>query len=139
MSFLSAQNTESAPKRIFDLRTYKKIARACLSCVEINPQHIPIQRDDKPLVFGAFDDTLCDPLSRAYIHTSVARLDKGIPNEKERPVIPTPWGLKFILKLYPSPDLNEEQLKLIFVEGGQRIGLGTYRGVFGKFQVESWV
>lgn len=37
MSFLSAQNTDSAPKRLLDSRKYKKFAQACGSFVQIEP------------------------------------------------------------------------------------------------------
>src|SRR6266567_2021226 len=41
MSFLSAHNTNSAPKRLRDKRKYKDIANACLSFVEIGPSFLP--------------------------------------------------------------------------------------------------
>jgi len=37
-----------------------------------------------------------------------------------------------------TPSLREELLKKIFEQGGHAIGLGTFRGVFGKFKVASW-
>ena len=45
MSFLSAHNTNSAPKRLRDNRKYKDIANACLSFVGIKEQFIPFLRD----------------------------------------------------------------------------------------------
>jgi hypothetical protein len=47
MSFLSAHNTNSAPKRLRDKRKYKDIANAMLSFVSIREQFIPLQRDGK--------------------------------------------------------------------------------------------
>src|SRR5215472_11352772 len=59
MSFLSAHNTNSAPKRLRDSRKFKKIADACLSFVEIQEQFIPFVRKNghgyDPIRFGKFE------------------------------------------------------------------------------------
>ena len=98
---------------------------------------IPFLRDGKPIMFNKFDgDT--DPGSHIYIHRSVARLDKGIPNPKERPVLPLPWTLKFSATIFPNREIQEQQIINLFENGGLALGLGTFRGVFGKFQVKRW-
>ena len=137
MSFLSAHNTNSAPKRLRDKRKYKDLANACLSFVQITPAFIELERDDKPIVFGKFTND-ADDLSGTYIHRAVARLDKGIPNPKVRPVVPLPWRLRFKLTLYPNREVKEVDILNLFEEGGRALGLGTFRGVFGKFIVEKW-
>lgn len=137
MSFLSAHNTNSAPKRLRDKRKYKDIANACLSFLEIKEDFIPLMRDGKPIVFGKFEKDQ-DALSGAFIHRSVARLDKGIPNPKVRPVVPLPWSLTFNLCLYPTKEIQEQEIMNLFDEGGRALGLGTFRGLYGKFIVESW-
>src|SRR5215469_17369300 len=40
MSFLSAQNTDSAPKRLLDSRKYKDFCQSCASFVTIEPRMI---------------------------------------------------------------------------------------------------
>ena len=137
LSFLSAHNTNSAPKRLLDKRKFKDVANACLSFVTASPAYIPFLRDGKPIKFGRFEKDL-DATSGAYVHRSVARLDKGIPNPKVRPVLPLPWSLSFTLTLYPNKEVNEQQLMNLFEGGGVAIGLGTFRGVFGKFRIASW-
>lgn len=137
MSFLSAHNTNSAPKRLRDKRKYKDIANACLSFLDIEEQFIPLLRDGKPILFGNFDGDH-DALSGAYIHRSVARLDKGIPNPKVRPVVPAPWELTFTLTFYPNKEIQEQEVYNLFEDGGRALGLGTFRGVYGKFFVKSW-
>ena len=62
----------------------------------------------------------------------------SIPSDKDRPVIMTPWSINFEIILYKNPDLNENILKRLFDDGGIQIGLGTFRGVFGKFEVTQW-
>lgn len=140
-SFLSAHNTNSAPKRLRDKRQYKDICNACLSFVMIQSptggQYIPFLRDGEPIRVGTFGDER-DDLSGIYLDRRVARLDKGIPNPKERPVLPTPWALEFRLNILPNSEIKEQEIHNLFVEGGVAIGLGTFRGVFGKFNVANW-
>ena len=137
MSFLSAHNTNSAPKRLRDKRKFKDIANALLSFVSIREQFIPLLRDDKPIKLGKFDGDR-DALSGCYIHRSVARLDKGIPNPKVRPVVPLDWSLKFTLDIFRNQEIKEQDILNLMEEGGRALGLGTFRGVFGKFRVEKW-
>ena len=137
MSFLTAHNTNSAPKRLRDKRKYKDLCNACLSFVSVTPHFIPLTRDEVPLQFGGFIDEY-DARSQCYIHHAVARLDKGIPNPKMRPVIPLPWELSFDLCIYPNKEIKEVDVLNLFEEGGRAIGLGTFRGVFGKFAVTKW-
>ncbi len=141
-SFLSAHNTNSAPKRLRDKRQYKDIANSCLSFTVIRgaagcPGYIPFLREGQPVVVGDFADDR-DPLSGLYLHRSVARLDKGIPNPKERPILPLPWEIDFTLQILPNQEIKEQEIKNLFEEGGLAIGLGTFRGVFGKFTVRTW-
>jgi hypothetical protein len=137
LSFLSAHNTNSAPKRLRDKRKFKDIANAALSFVEISPMFVPILRNGKPIVFGKIVDDV-DKLSGVYVHRAVARLDKGIPNPKERPTIPCPWEISFDFRMYPNREIKEQEILNLFEEGGRALGLGTFRGVFGKFVVQDW-
>jgi len=142
VSFLTAHNTNSAPKRLRDARTFKKIANACLSFTNISgppeyPNYIPVLRDGKPIEVGKFGDGV-EPTSGLFLHRSVARLDKGIPNPKERPVLPLTWEVEFNFEIYPNREIKEQEIKNLFEEGGLAIGLGTFRGVFGKFLVDGW-
>lgn len=138
MSLLSAHNTNSAPKRLRDKRKYKDIANACLSYVSIGPSFIPLLRGNEPILFGEFNKDERDESSGCYIHRSVARLDKGIPNPKERPVIPLPWALEFDFELFPNKEIKEQEIVNLVDEAGRAIGLGTFRGVFGKYFIEKW-
>lgn len=137
MSFLSAHNTNSAPKRLRDKRKYKDIANACLSFVDIEQSFIPLLRNGEPIRFGGFKDDK-DEMSGAYIHRSVARLDKGIPNPKVRPVIPAPWEIAFTLSIFPNKEIQEQEIINLFEDGGRALGLGTFRGVYGKFYIKQW-
>jgi hypothetical protein len=131
MSFLSAQNTESATQRVVG-RGFKEVCKAALSYVTIEPLDIPFMRNGKPI--AADENTL-------ERHVTVARIMKGklaVPNPKERPMLKTPWELCFTINLLETPSLREELLKKIFEQGGHAVGLGTFRGVFGKFRVTQW-
>ena len=131
LSFLSAQNTESATQRIVG-RGYKEVCKAALSYISIEPFLIPFLRKGKPIEKNE---------DNVKMHYAVAKIMKGklaIPNPKERPIIETEWKLEFELTLQETPELTETLLKKIFEIGGNAIGLGTFRGVFGKFKVEIW-
>lgn len=142
VSFFTAHNTNSAPKRLRDKRIYKGICNAILSFVQItgkdnNAENILIEREGKPITVGTFTDRL-DAESGLFLHRAVARLDKGIPNPKERPVLPLPWELNFGMTIYPNKEIKEQEIKNLLAEGGMAIGLGTFRGVFGKFEITRW-
>jgi hypothetical protein len=137
MSFLSAQNTDSAPKRLLDPRKYKAFALACGSFVTIAPRMIPFMREGREIVFGKLVGE-SDPASNVYIDRRVARLEKGIPNPKVRPVLPLPWQLHFELTLLPNRQIQEQQLMNVFQEGLIALGLGTFRGQYGKAEVILW-
>lgn len=129
LSFLSAQNTESATQRVIG-RGYKEVCKAALSYVSIAPFHIPITRNGNPVT----KDDL-------KVHFAVARVMKGrlaVPNPKERPLLEPDWEMNFVITLQETPSLNEVTLQKIFEIGGNAIGLGTFRGVFGKFEVKNW-
>lgn len=138
MSALSAHNTNSFPKRLRDKRKYKDIANACQAFSIITPTFIPLLRDNTPIEFGKMNDDERDPKSGCYVHHAVARLDKGIPNPKSRPVIPLPWALEFEFTLFPNKEIKEQEILNLIEEGGRSVGLGTWRGTFGKFFVEKW-
>ena len=145
VSFLSAQNTDSAPKRLLDPRKYKRFAQACGSFVQIGPDMIPFLRDGEPIEFGKLDGKTkepphwqCDSKSGVYIRHDVARLEKGIPNPQIRPVLPMPWELHFELTLWPNKEVQEQQLQNVFADGLIAIGFGTWRGRFGKAEIILW-
>lgn len=139
MSSLSAHNTNSMPKRLRDVRKYKQIANACLSFVSIGPGFIPFRREGEPIKLLNYDKAKeQDLVAKIYLHRSVARLDKGIPNPKIRPVLSLPWDLEFDFTLFPNSEIKEQEIINLFTDGGIAIGLGTYRGVFGKFEITSW-
>lgn len=128
-SFLSSQNTESAPQRVSG-KKWKTVAKAALSFVQINPFEIPILRDGQPVT----EDDL-------VLMRHVARVKKGnlsVPNPKERPVLNLPWSIEFDITLLETNELSESVLQRLFEVGGLAIGLGTFRGVFGKFIVDKW-
>ena len=138
MSFMSAQNTKSAPKRLLDPRKYRKVADAFLSFVMVTPDFIPFTRDGKEIKLASKLENGPDPVSGIYVHRAVARLEDGIPNPKARPTLPLPWSLSFMLTMFPNKEIQETQVANIMKDGGIALGLGTWRGVFGKFAITGW-
>lgn len=144
MSFLSAKNTDSAPKRLLDSRKYKKFTESCASFVMIEAdqesysEDLVLTRKGEPLRFSGFNKQEICETTGVFVKRDVARLEKGIPNPKERPVLPLDWEVTFRLKLFRNDQLQEQQLKNIFEKGGIAVGIGTWRGRFGKFAVSRW-
>lgn len=130
ISFLTAQNTDSAPK-ILCGKSAKSIGSAFAACASISPNLIPFTRNGKPIVFDRFTNGV-DSKSGIRVRYDVARLPKGIPNEKERPVLGLPWQLTFTLTLLPNATLSLERVENVFIDGMAFIGLGSFRKVFGK-------
>ena len=135
-SFLSARNTTSVAKLIGGKRG-NDMAGAMLSYVQVSPAEIPILREGQPIVFNGFSDGR-DEVAKIFVHYSVARLPKGVPNPKERPVVELPWEIGFKLRLFKNDVIDETLLHTAFIRGGLALGLGTYRGLFGKFTVDKW-
>lgn len=135
-SFLSATNTTSVAKLI-GKRTFKDLAGAFLGYVLLEPSLVPITRDGVPIVFNGFVNDR-DEVARIYIDRRVARLARGIPNNKVRPVVELPWEVSFTLRFFKNDVFSETTLRSAFDLGGMSLGLGTYRGLFGKFVVTRW-
>jgi len=139
VSFLSATNTNSAAK-LAGGRGYKTLANALLSFVVIEPAQIPLTRNGEPVrLYGFTDDR--DERGGIYVDRRVARMLKSgmaVPNAKERPVVELPWELSFSFRMFKNDTFDEELLKTIFTRGGIALGLGTFRGVFGKFLISRW-
>ena len=139
-SFLTAENTVSAPRAIFDARKYKDVCRAIKGFVLVLPisGDIPILRKGKPIVFNGFSDGR-DEKAGIYVRKDTARLKDGVPNPKVRPVIELPWGVEFALQLLDNDgEMTPEKLEHVFSLGGLKVGFGTFRGVYGKFAVTKW-
>jgi len=137
LSFLSAQNSLSAAKFYFPMKEYKRKAMALLSFVSIQPDLIEMYRLDekskpKPIVFQGFRENDITP------HFAVARLPKGIPNPVTRPMVHLPWMMTFQITLIGNDDITEDMLVSVIERGGYAIGLGSFRGPFGKFAIKSW-
>ena len=135
-SFLSAKNTTSVAKHIGG-KQYKALSDALLSFTQITPLDIPICRNGEQIEFHGFIDGI-DDQAKIHVEHHVARLDKGIPNPKERPVIELPWEIEFDISLFKNKDVDEQLLLRAFQVGGLSLGLGTFRGSYGKFQVTTW-
>jgi hypothetical protein len=141
-SFFCAHNTESATKRLRDPRKYKKICGAISSFCMFSgppeyPEFCPFTRDGDVIRVGAFGEHT-EEQSGIFLDRRVARLEKGIPNPKERPRLPLPWGLEWRLTILKNSEIKEAEIRNICIEGGIAVGFGTFRGQFGKFLVESW-
>lgn len=130
-SMLSAQNTPSVAKRFYGKQS-REVALGVQSFVNIEA----IGDDPLFAVIKAGDGTTYkagDPRIKVVNH--VARLDKGVPNPKERPMLPTGWSVVFRFELQENVMLNEATLRRMIEQGGI-LGLGTFRPIFGRYSVK---
>jgi len=133
-SLLSAENTPSVAKRFYG-KQGRDVAQGIKSFCNIeateggDPMFAPIMDEDgKPY-------SSADP--RIQIMSHVARLPKGIPNPKSRPMIPNGWSVTFRFELQPNELLNSATLQKMITQGGI-LGLGTFRPIFGRYKV-TWM
>jgi hypothetical protein len=128
-SMLCAENTKSVCRQFFG-KNGKTIGLGMASYVSITPFEIPIFDDEGPVVFTGFN-------SQVYEHRTVARLAKGVPNPKHRPVLATPWNLQFTLDYIENKYCSLENLRNALSMGGM-LGVGTFRPFFGRYEVEEF-
>lgn len=128
MSMLAAENTKSAIKMFINPKSAGPIRNAVNSFFNIDEVDIPLMTGDRQITLAQ------DWGSLITVHRSVARMAKGIPNPKERPMVSRPWHLEFTCEFIESPELSLIALRSLF-DQSRRIGLGTFRPIFGQFSV----
>ena len=125
-SLLCAENTKSVTRQFFG-KSGKTIGLGIASYTAINPDDVPVLCGNDPVVFQDFNDQI-------YIHRSVARLAKGVPNPKERPTLALPWALEFQIVYFANSHCSLENLRQALAMGGT-LGLGTFRPFFGRYEL----
>lgn len=130
-SMLSAQNTPSVAKRFYG-KQGREVALGVQSFVNIEA----IDGDD-PMFAPIFDEAggrFKNGDERIKVMSHVARLDKGVPNPKERPMLPRGWRIRLKFELQPNELLSSGTLTKMVEQGGI-LGLGTFRPIFGRYSV----
>lgn len=129
-SLLVAENTKSVCRQFFG-KSAKTVALGISSYTMIDPLEIPIlDANGEPFVFDGWRGQLS-------VRKDVARLPKGIPNPKERPMLNTPWQLNFEMQYEDNKYCTLENLRMAFIHGGI-LGIGSFRPFFGRYQVTNW-
>lgn len=132
-AFLFSENPAGCAKSI-EGKGYREYARFGHANIIIEPWLIPFTRDGEPIKFTGFDDKSC------YISEFAPRTKLGSlsikQNIKQRPVLLTPWELKFTVNMIKNTKINRDRLFNWFTQGGMIVGLGTYRPRFGRFAVK---
>lgn len=134
-AFLFGENPGGCAKT-FEGKKSKNYIRTGLGHIFIDPVLIPFKNKNKNIVFKNFDNGLF------WVHESAPRTKSGslsIKQEmKKRPVLRMPWELDFKLSLIKNPLIDETRLYNWFNSGGLLISLGTYRPLFGRFEIKNW-
>lgn len=125
-SLLCAENTKSVCKMLMG-KQGKTIGLGIASYTTIREFEIAIMRSGMQL-------TLADFGTHIHEHVSVARLAKGVPNPKKRPLITLPWSLDFTIDHFENQFCTINNLRQVMELGGI-LGLGTFRPFFGRFNL----
>src|SRR4030067_1362144 len=126
LSLLCAENTKSVCRQFFG-KNGKTIAIGISSYVNINPFEIPICDDKGTIFYTGWNEQIS-------VHKAVARLPKGIPNPKERPMLALPWYLNFDFEYQDNKYCTIENLRQAITMGGT-LGLGSFRPFFGRYEI----
>ena len=103
--------------------------------VDIDPMMVPFTAHGKNVVFKKWNDPIYEDFSVARIKKTAQQI---IPNPKHRPVLNCPWELEFNVSILPNDQISEKDLKDLFEVGGLYVGIGTWRGRYGKCVVDIW-
>lgn len=132
-SMLSAENTPSVAKR-FHGKQARNMALGIQSFVDIQSNgpdpYFCILTDEQGNEYKSGDEKI-------IIMHHVARLAKGVPNPKERPVLPQGWSISIVINHQHNQFVSLPNLKNMFEQGGI-LGLGTFRPIFGRYIIETW-
>lgn len=128
-SLLAAENGKSVCRMFFG-KQGKTVALGILSYCNIEPFDIPILDDNGPIEFHGFN-------GQVSVHHAVARLAKGVPNPKHRPLLKLPWTVAFTVAYEENKFCTLENLRQAVTMGGT-LGLGTFRPMFGRYQMVGW-
>ena len=133
-SLLYAENSKSVCRQFFG-KNGKTIGLGISSYTYIQPAEIPILDENGGwLIFDQFGKPGVD---RFWTDSRVARLKNGIPNPKSRPVINLPWFMSFVIYYSENKYCTLENLRQAFAMGGT-LGLGTFRPVFGRYELTAF-
>jgi hypothetical protein len=121
--------------RSFEGRKGKEFIRVGMSHITIEPLLIPFLRNGKPIVFENFTDGIFK-ITEFAPTTKMAGGSYIKQDVRRRPILTTPWQLRFKIVLIANTLIEEDRLYNWFVRGGIEIGLGNYRPRFGRFTVK---
>jgi len=133
-SLLGSENGKSASKQFG--RESKKIGAAVLGSTDISGfdendfMNIVLTCNGEPITFNGFG-------TEFKVASYVARVKGGVPNPVDRPVYFGTWELDIKVVLHADPILKAKGLHNLFELAG-RIGLGTFRPLYGQFKVVSF-
>jgi hypothetical protein len=128
MSFLSAKSGDTAASLVVGAKVRNQVAGAALSYVTIEPApNIPLTRNGKPLTVKTAGLEIVEHVAR------VKHGNQWVPQLKRRPQLNTPWELSMVVHLVENSVLDMDLLQEMFEVGGQVLGIGTFRHLYGRF------
>jgi len=123
---------------------WKKAAWEAKALMFIEPNMVPILRDGEQVIHKGWKKTksgrLHDPEAGIWLDDSLPRVKGGVvagDQGKLRPTLKKPWAMRFNIRVIEeegSP-VTVERIEKWLETGGMKIGIGTHRPVYGRFEV----
>lgn len=130
VGFLTSRSSHSCLRTFTSNKEWKTRGPEIVGNVGVDPINIPFLNDAKPITFnGKFNE-------RVYLDERMARPSDTARVIARRPVIDIPWRLDFELLINQTEFVTIARIKDWFTRGGISVGLGAYRPMFGRFEVE---
>lgn len=130
VGFLTSKSSHSCLRVFADSKDWKTRGPEIVGNISVDPLRIPLLNDDHPITFdGKWSDKI-------YLDERMARPSATARVIARRPVIDIPWKAEFNLTINPTEYVTVSRVKDWFVRGGISVGIGAYRPMFGRFEVE---
>ena len=130
VGFLTSKSSHSCLRVFTSNKDWKTRGPEIVGNVYVDPVSIPFLSDGKPIKFdGKWNEVV-------YIDERMARPSNTARVMARRPVITLPWTLEFTLTINETEFVTASRIKDWFARGGISVGVGAYRPMFGRFEVE---
>ena len=126
---------------------WKGIAWQTKAMVFVEPNMVPVLRDGEQVVHNGWKKTKSgrphDPDAGLWVDNSLPRVKGGVvggDQTKLRPTLKLPWSMNFNIRVIEEDGsvVTTERVRRWLETGGLKVGIGTHRPVYGRFEVTKY-
>jgi hypothetical protein len=130
VGFLTSKSSHSCLRVFTSNKEWKTRGPEITGNVAVDPLLVPFTANGKPVEFsGEWNDQI-------YLDERMARPSSTARVIAKRPVLDIPWELEFTMFVNETEFVTVDRIKDWFVRGGVSVGIGAYRPMFGRFEVQ---